>query len=133
MKPYMAYKKDVTTESLDTRLIGSDEETNSDIHNMSQLPTKFVISTVNSTIHLHSSYCAFGFNEFEVEQANGFTCKIYDCFDNLIFDGSEHGNGIYIFKAYKDSTYCANNTFGLLRRDLLGQCWNIVKTENISI
>ena len=127
MQPFMAYRKAVITETLDIRLIGRTEETDGEIISLSQLPTKFVVNTVNSEIYLHSSYCAFGFNEFEVEQSNGFTCKVYDALDNLIFDGTDKGDGLYKLNVYKDAEYCIDNSSGLLRRDFLGHYWSVEK------
>lgn len=128
--PYMAYKKIITTDRLDTRSVGS-ETSHSEIAALSQLPTKFVVNNIDTEIYLHSSYCAFGFNEFEVEQANGNTCKVYDVKGTLLFDGAEKGNGLYKFKVYKDATYCADNTAGALRYDFLGHYWQVTK-EGIS-
>jgi hypothetical protein len=124
MTPFMAYRKEITTETLDTRLIGqlTDED---EIRELSQLPTKFVVNTINTEIYLHESYCAFGFNEFEVEQANGFTCKIYDKLNNLIFDGTEQGNGLYKLNVYKDST--ATHQAGSLYKDFAGHYWEALK------
>lgn len=131
MRPHMAYRKEVTTETLDTRLIGTEgADEDSKIHSLSQLPTRFVINTINTDIYLHESYCALGFNEFEVEQTNGFTCKIYDKLNNLIFDGTEQGNGLYKFNVYKDATYSANKTYGCLRLDFLGHYWSVIKINN---
>ena len=127
MQPFIAYRKVVTTETLDTRLIGRTEETDAEIMSLAQLPTKYVVNAVNSEIYLHSSYCAFGFNEFEVEQSNGFTCKVYDRLENLIFDGTDKGDGLYKFNVYKDSEFCADYSSGLLRRDFLGHYWNVEK------
>lgn len=129
MTPFMAYRKEVTTATLDTRLIGQ-ETTEAEIKALSQLPTKFVVNTTNTEIYLHESYCAFGFNEFEVEQANGFTCKVYDKLNNLIFDGTEQGDGLYKLNVYKDATYCASRS-GTLRVDFLGHYWSVTK-ESIS-
>ena len=130
MTPFMAYQKEVTTEILDTRLIGQ-EETEAEIRAMSQLPTKFIVNNINTDIYLHESYCAFGFNEFEVEQANGFTCKVYDKLNNLIFDGTNKDNGLYKFKVYKDATHCSNTT-GALRVDFLGHYWNVTKETTVN-
>lgn len=128
MTPHMTYRKVVTTATLDTRLIGT-ETTEEEIRSLSQLPTKFVVNTINSDIYLHESYCAFGFNGFEVEQANGFTCKVYDKLNNLIFDGTTYGDGVYKLKVYKDSDKCVNYGVGLLRRDFLGHYWEIQKAQ----
>ena len=130
MTPFMAYRKEVATETLDTRLIGRTEETDEEICSLSQLPTKFVVNSTNTEIYLHESYCAFGFNEFEVEQANGFTCKIYDCKDNLIFDGTNQGDGLYRFNVYKDATYCASRS-GTLRVDFMGHYWSVTKETTV--
>lgn len=127
MQPFMSYRKVVTTETLDTRLIGRTEETDAEILALAQLPTKFVINTINTEIYLHASYCAFGFNEFEVEQANGFTCKVYDVLGNLIFDGTDKGDGLYKLNVYKDADLSVSKGAGLLRRDFLGHYWQILK------
>lgn len=127
MTPHMSYRKVITTEILDTRLIGRTEETDTEIMALTQLPTKFVVNNVNTEIYLHASYCAFGFNEFEVEQANGFTCKVYNVKGTLLFDGTEQGDGLYKFNVYKDSDYCTNNSSGLLRADFLGHYWTVTR------
>lgn len=134
MQPHMAYRKEVITEVLDTRLIGQEgtsEESEKDVNALSQLPTKFVVNTINTNIYLHESYCAFGFNEFEVEQINGFTCKVYDKLNNLIFDGTERGDGLYRLNVYKDATYCTTRS-GTLRRDFLGHYWQITKETTVN-
>lgn len=137
MTPYMAYRKAVTTETLDTRLIAEVKDTINEtlesVFALSQLPTKFVVDTVNTNIYLHSSYCAFGFNEFEVEQANGFTCKIYDCLENLIFDGTDKGNGLYKLNVYKDADICKNRagTKGMLSVDFMGHYWQVTKATTV--
>lgn len=130
MTPFMAYRKEVTTATLDTRLIGK-EKTEAEIQALAQLPTKFVVNSTNTEIYLHESYCAFGFNEFEVEQANGFTCKVYDKLNNLIFDGAEQGDGLYKLNVYKDATYCASR-LGLLRVDFLGHYWSVTKQVTVN-
>lgn len=137
MTPFMAYRKEVTTATLDTRLIDKPkstiEETYTGVFELSQLPTKFVVNTINTDIYLHASYCAFGFNEFEVEQLNGFTCKIYDVHENLIFDGTDKGDGLYRLNVYKDADICMNRAGakGLLSVDFLGHYWSVTK-ESIS-
>lgn len=132
MTPRMQYRKVVNTEELDTTTLGQ-EETIEEVRALSQLPTKFIVNTVDTQIYLHESYCAFGFNEFEVEQANGFTCKVYDKMDNLIFDGAEQGNGVFKFKAYKDATYCEENSYGAIRVDFLGHYWEVTKSGDTII
>ena len=126
MQPYMEYRKPVATEILDTRLIGR-ETSASEIKELTQLPTCFVIDEANSNIYLHESYCAFGFKEFEVEQKNGFTCKIYDVNETLIFDGAVYGDGIYKLKVYKDYDNCEEHSYGMLRRDYMGHYWQVLK------
>ena len=128
MTPHMNYRKVVTTATLDTRLIGRPEETIDEIKSLSQLPTKFVVDNVNTEIYLHASYCAFGFNEFEVEQANSFACKIYDVNGTLVFDGTEQGDGIYKFNVYKDADLANDSySYGTMRLDDMCQLWNIKK------
>lgn len=128
MVPYMPYRKVVTTDVLDTRLVGT--QTTDEELSFSHLPTKFVVNTVNSTIYLHSSYCALGFNEFEVEQVNGFACTIYDCLGNLIFDGTELGDGIYKVKVYLDADKAREFNHGSLRVDFLGHYWEVINTSS---
>lgn len=130
MSPYMSYRKVVTTDILDTRLIGA-QTTDEELF-LSRLPTKFVVNTVNSEIYLHSSYCALGFNEFEVEQANGFTCKLYDVLGNLIFDGTELGDGIYKVKVCVDADKAGRLSHGLLRVDFLGHYWEVTKETTVN-
>lgn len=133
MTPHMAYRKRVITNILDTRLIdkpkGTYQETWAAAQALSQLPTRFVIDNIDAEIYLHASYCAFGFSEFEVEQANGFTCKIYDVHENLIFDGTDKGDGLYKLNVYKDADICMNRAGakGTLSVDFLGHYWKITK------
>lgn len=126
MQPYMEYRKRVITETLDTKLIGT-ETTVAEIRELTQLPTNFVVDSVNTNIYLHASYCAFGFKEFEVEQKNGFTCKIYDVNETLIFDGTTHGDGVYRLKVYKDYDNCNEYSYGMLRCDYMGHYWQTTK------
>lgn len=138
MTPHMSYRKRVITNILDTRLIdkpkGTYQETWAATQALSQLPTRFVIDNVNTEIYLHASYCAFGFNEFEVEQANGFTCKIYDVHEKLIFDGTEKGDGLYKLNVYKDADICKDRagSKGLLSLDFMGHYWQITKETTVN-
>jgi hypothetical protein len=133
MTPYMAYRKVVDETVFDTRVLVDDTNYDARLRKFSQLPTKFVVNTINSNIYLHESYCAFGFNEFEVEQANGFICKVYDKLNNLIFDGTDKGDGLYKFKVYKDAEYCGTKSAGVLRRDFLGHYWEVTKSADTVI
>lgn len=126
--PHIPFKKVVTTETFDTRLIGN-KVGFAEISEMTQLPTKFVVDNINTEIYLHSSYCVFGYNEFEVIQANGFTCKVYDVNGTLIFDGTTQGDGLYKFNVYKDSEYCVSKSGGQICADFLGHYWNV---ENLT-
>jgi hypothetical protein len=143
LQPYMAYRKVITTPELDTRLLGKESgttqaELDAAIKQLSQLPTRFVVNKNNTKIYLHESYCAFGYDEFEVEQAGGFTCEVYDKVGKLLFNGKDQGDGLYKFKCYKDCDKCNISTgVGLLRvnfgdydTSFVGQHWEIVK-ENI--
>jgi hypothetical protein len=138
MTPYISYRKRVITNILDTRLIdkpkGTYQETWAATQALSQLPTRFVIDNVNTEIYLHASYCAFGFNEFEVEQAKGFTCKIYDVHENLIFDGTDKGDGLYKLNVYKDADICKDRagSKGLLSLDFMGHYWQITKEVTVN-
>lgn len=126
MQPYMSYRKKVLTASYDTRTLGK-ETSSQEVHELMHLPTSFVVDNIDTEIYLHASYCAFGINQFEVEQKNGFTCKIYDVNGTLIFDGTIHGDGIYSLKVYKDYVKCEEHSFGLLRKDFLGHYWQVTK------
>jgi hypothetical protein len=143
LQPYMAYRKVITTPELDTRLLGKENgttqtELDAAIKQLSQLPTRFVVNKNNTKIYLHESYCAFGYDEFEVEQAGGFTCEVYDKVGKLLFNGKDQGDGLYKFKCYKDCDNCNTPAgVGLLRvnfgdydTSFVGQHWEIVK-ENI--
>lgn len=138
MTPHISYRKRVITNILDTRLIdkpkGTYQETWAAAQALSQLPTRFVIDNINAEIYLHASYCAFGFNEFEVEQANGFTCKIYDVHEKLIFDGTKKGDGLYKLNVYKDADICKDRvgTKGLLSLDFIGHYWQITKETTVN-
>lgn len=129
MTPHMTFKKTVDSEILDTRLIGTETES-VEVRKLPQLPTKFIINTIDSEIHLHASYCPFGFNEFEVEQSNGYTCKIYDVKGRLIFDGTDRGNGVYKLKVYKNEYEKAGIYFGALEYTYDGCFWQITEENN---
>lgn len=51
----------------------------------------------NCNIHLHPSYCCIGVSSFKLIQANGYKAKIYDKHGELLFDGSQHEDGVYQF------------------------------------
>lgn len=129
MTPHMAFIKTVDTEVLDTRLIGT-ETSSAEIRKLPQLPTKFIVNTVDAEIYLHPSYCPFGFNEFEVEQLNNCTCKIYDVKGHLIFDGTDKGDGVYILKVYKDEVNNPGIYFGALEYNYLGCLWQVTEVNN---
>lgn len=129
--PHIPYRKVITTEELDTRLIGS-ETSYEDARKLTQLPTNFVVNSVDTEIYLHPSYCVFGYNEFQVEQSNGFTCKVYDVKGTLIFDGTEQGNGTYKFNVYKDYDLCDAQSYGQLRADFLGHYWQVTKETTVN-
>lgn len=59
------------------------------------LPTIFIADTNNFVIYLHDSYCHLGINSFSVIQKNNGTCIVFDSDENIIFDGTNKGNGTY--------------------------------------
>lgn len=48
-------------------------------------------------IRLNQSYCCIGVNKFRLIQRDGYAATVYDKHGNLLFDGSQHGDGIYEF------------------------------------
>lgn len=128
MTPHMAFSKTVDSEIFDTRLIGTETEAG-DVKKLPQLPTKFIVNTLDTEIYLHPSYCPFGFNEFEVEQSNNCTCKIYDVKGYLIFDGTDKGDGTYILKVYKDEKDKPGIYFGALEYSYFGCLWQVTEVN----
>lgn len=59
-------------------------------------PTCFKISNKNCDIYLNDSYCPVGINSFKIKQLDGKKAKVYNKDGNLIFDGYEKDDGIYI-------------------------------------
>lgn len=87
------------------------------------IPQRFVSDNVTATIRLHPTYAANCLQSFIVEQKNGGELDIYDYVGNLIFDGSQQGNG-----KFKVSVYL--NGDAALQYDMSNQIWDI---EEIAI
>lgn len=56
--------------------------------------TDYVIKD-DVTIKLNSSFCCIGFNDIIIDQTDGHYATIYDKFNNVIFNGSNYGTGVY--------------------------------------
>ncbi len=68
-----------------------------------------------------------GFSKFDVVQANGFSCKIYNSSGKLVFDGSEYGNGTYRISVQNDCDLAINGatSYGTLDKTLSMQTWSV--------
>lgn len=108
--PQHAYKVLEVTEDLDM----------TDQYYNGIIPQKIIADNVVADINLHPTYAANCLNNFVVEQKNDGEIDIYDCVGNLIFDGSEQGNGVFNLTAY----VVGNNA---LKFDLSNQAWDIQK------
>ena len=98
--------------------------------------TKMIIGVDNCVIHLPTSYCAYGYSEFIVDQNQGHLCTIYDSKDSTtpIFNGSARGAGVYRFKAYCNPTVNAINQRNpsyadIAYNDTENYTWEITKID----
>lgn len=66
--------------------------------------TDFVTGYSHTDYYMNASYCAIGYNDLTVTQENGNTCTIYDKLGNIIFDGTNEGNGKWSLKCSIDRT-----------------------------
>ena len=72
-------------------------------------PTTFMVDAINSTIYLPDSYCSLGYNDFEVEQANGYKAVVYGMMGEVVFDGTNQPDGVYHFKIMSDIAHKIRN------------------------
>ena len=90
-------KKNVDIADLDFRLL--DSQTDQGIY-AAETPSKYlatdlVITYSHTVIHFNSTFGAIGYNDLTITQQNGNTCEVYDKLGNLLFDGTNEGNGTW--------------------------------------
>ena len=56
--------------------------------------TDYVIKA-DATIKFNSCFCPVGFNDIVIDQTDGHYATIYDKANNVIFDGSSYGTGVF--------------------------------------
>ena len=106
-KPAMNCTWTITDPDYDMRDVIDDTDTT---HNL-VYATRFIIRATDCVIHLASSYCCQGYNEFIVEQTDSTKlCTIYNSYDdvNPIFDGESLGVGVYRLKCECDFSATMN-------------------------
>ena len=95
----------VDVATVDFRLLESQED--ADIYlarNMIQyMVTDFVINTPHTDIYFNASFGAIGYNDLTVTQVDGNTCTIYDKLGNVLFDGTDLGDGKWSLKCTMDN------------------------------
>lgn len=94
------------------------------------LGTDFLLDVVNTEIHLNSYFGAIGYNDLTLTQENGNTAKIYDKLGNVLFDGTNEGNGTWRFQCIMDTSSNGryqNSTFTWWGYDGTNEKWKITK------
>lgn len=64
--------------------------------------TDFVTEYSHTDLYLNASYGAIGYNDITLTQKDGNTATIYDKMGNVLFDGTNAGNGKWSMKCYID-------------------------------
>lgn len=82
----------------------SDAEIESANGLLQYMATDFVTGTSHTDLYLNASYGAVGYNDITLTQKDGQTCTIYDKLGNVLFDGTNAGNGKWIMKCAADKT-----------------------------
>ena len=96
------------------------------------LGTDFLLDVVNTEIYLNSYFGAIGYNDLTLTQANGNTAKIYDKLGNVLFDGTNEGDGTWRFQCIMDTSSNGryqNSTFTWWEYDGTNEKWKITKID----
>ena len=93
--------------------------------------TDFVIGVSHTDIYFNASFGAVGYNDLTVTQENGNTCTIYDKLGNVLFDGTNEGDGKWNLKCMMDRESCGrlSYTTNWWLYDGTNEKWEITKLE----
>lgn len=97
---------------------------------MPYMATDFVIGISHLDLYLNASYGAIGFNDITITQENGNTCTVYDKQGNVLFDGTNEGNGKWRLQCVMDrSSYgrCTVTLSSWWGYDGTNEFWEITK------
>lgn len=66
--------------------------------------TDFVTGVAHTNYRFNASFGAVGYNDLTFTQQNGYTVTVYDKLGNVIFDGTNQGNGVWRLTCTVDTT-----------------------------
>lgn len=94
--------------------------------------TDFIIDVSHSDIYFNASFGAVGYNDLTITQANGNTATIYDKLGNVLFDGTNDGDGKWRLQCIIDLTSTGRHQGVSPYRivyDGTNETWEITKLE----
>lgn len=95
------------------------------------LPYKMYITIPNSELYLHSAYCLFGQDTFEIVQDNINKVKIYDSDGNLIWNGWEQPAGNYQFTHMWENDLSTAGRYQYIKYKYEDCYWQVTKLDEI--
>lgn len=95
------------------------------------LGTDYVIDVSHASIYFNAYFGAIGYNDLTITQSNGNTVTIYDKLGNIIFDGTNLGNGKWQLKCIMDRSSFGRyqGTTNWWGYDGTNEKWEITKLE----
>lgn len=81
---------------------GSSDEDILAAHNQGGWGTDFITGYSHTDYYMNASFGAVGYNDLTITQENGNTCTIYDKLGNVLFDGTNEGDGKWSLKCVID-------------------------------
>lgn len=95
------------------------------------LPYKMYITVPDSELYLHSAYCLFGQDTFEIVQDDVNKVKIYDSDGNLIWNGWEQPAGNYQFTHMWENDLSNAKKYQVVQYDYADCYWKVTKLDEI--
>ena len=71
---------------------------------ISKMATDFLLDVAHADIYFNASFGAIGYNDLTLTQADGNTATIYDKLGNVLFDGTNAGDGKWRLYCMVDAT-----------------------------
>lgn len=123
----------IDVETCDFRLMEgqADEDIRSANLIIPYLVTDFIIGAPHTDIYFNASFGAVGYNDLTITQENGNTCTIYDKLGNILFDGTNLGDGKWHMKCVMNKSSNGRNTSTRINHwwcyDGTNEIWEITK------
>lgn len=95
------------------------------------LPYKMYITIPDSELYLHSAYCLFGQDTFEIVQDEVNKVKIYDSDGNLIWNGWEQPAGNYQFTHIWNNDLSTAGRYQAVKYNYEDCYWKVTKLDEI--